>query len=880
MSILGKPAKRLTAEDYKALEKRVGSDVPYPMSAPGFINTNNGSAIVRYLGVLDVPMLVHSERSHDEVTGMLMREMATPEMLPMMFKVFSAMNPHNERRALFVKGAPGAGKTYLGELAGRVASPHGAIVVDCTGLNLTELFFETVLDFKASQKFYDLLDEKLKHYNEAAGNPDLQDSILNPRSIEILRDSLGEAFKENEQGRVSIDWRLAHKSHKDENGNYLTSRECTEIVKHGLAEVSEKEGLNNSGGNSLGMATQRGPAWRAYEEGRVLILDEFNRAKKGTFGVVHGWLQFMINEKQVCTVNNPLKEKGDRANENLVFHRSQMGAGHFVYMTGNKEEDSDEVMELPEALSSRIVSLEVPKLTQEGWQHRFCQMLTGLPVSTIYESQRDVWEQNPAAFGEFLVRMRKQGETREIPAYQLHLLARKWRDVLEASANFAKFMDGASKAVNPDSDLYTKSTSLAQLLDEVGDIFKKEVAVDLRKITYFLNEAFLDKPVVRTPVGIKGPGVMPLLSAEDVPESPEDLHMKLGSHMTYAMLDWIVSISFDRGKPKLGGQLMRLAQDCGIVSASLQEGLATNKKTFAQLLDSNPYESEDPDVKAEVARDLLCAYMRRLDKNLNADNDKIITVGAVRAVLESMYGADLFDGADEDLPEAVVFNDDPEVAPVQGVDVVDAIKTDGRAVPTVDLATRTAMLFALAAPATRELNMETIWSRALSKSGLLVKDEKGNVVKDPALRIAEGDTESDFAVTTLMVANEDKAQASPLHLVWNRQAKKLLVVGEGALAPELRRAFNGASASYVDRLDAEAASKVEKALLRVAGAEARKQEKSLKNAFLMRVMLASEKDEEKAGFADLLVRRDSVAYLPLFVTKKPSSLPGPAPKAA
>ena len=346
MSILEKPVRDLSAEDYASIKKPLGERVPYPMVGLGHVVGRNGEKkLTRYLGVLEKPMIVTSERPMDDVEGELIRNMPTPEMLPLFYEVMSALHPENQRRAILLIGAPGAGKTFLGELAGKMNNEKGAIKVDCTGMNLNELFFETVLDFNGNQRFYDALNAKIDKYN-AASNKEQRAFALNPMSIDILRDCLGEAFSE-EKGRICIDWEMVKTGHRNEKGETLGMRESIEIAINGLKKVSAQEGMDHLGGNALGMATQEGLAWQAYKEGRVLILDELNRAKRGTFGILHGWMQFMIGEIPECRVRNPLKEKGDQSKMELVFRREEMAAGCFVFGTSNEQHDSDEVLELP-----------------------------------------------------------------------------------------------------------------------------------------------------------------------------------------------------------------------------------------------------------------------------------------------------------------------------------------------------------------------------------------------------------------------------------------------------------------------------------------------------------------------------------------------------
>ena len=881
MGILEKRSAELSAEDFEHIEKPLGKRVPYPMLGLGrSVDSQGGTVVSRYLGTLERPLTICSERSLDEVEGILLRDMPTPEMLPLFYDVMSAMHPRNMRRAMFVEGAPGAGKTFLGDLAGRVASRQGAIKIDCTGLNLNELFYETVLDFKGGKRFYDALDEKIAKYNEHIKDQAIRDSVLNPMSVNILRDCMGEAFTEEKDGRISIDWGGVKKSHKGPDGfTYLSSRECTEIAMNGLLQVSKKEGLDLTGGNALGMATQEGVAWQAYKEGRVLILDELNRAKPGTFGKLHGWLQFVIGETPEYVASNPLKEKGDKAAQNLRFTRDGMTAGHFVFMTGNSLDDSNEVQELPEALSSRIVPRHVPKATPQGWQHRFCQMLTGLPISTIYEANRDVWEKDPLSFERSLRRWRAQGESRVVPADQQNML-RRWQDVMLATEHLAKFLDSASKVVNPDSDWHRKTTSLAQLMEEISESYKKEISIDFRKITYFLNLAGQDKPAVRKPGG--GSEVVPFISLEDMPETPEELKDKLGTYLTYAIVDWIVSNTFDRGKDGLGRQLLQLAQDCALIRPALKDAKQSNRKTVAELLDYNPYQSERPDVQAEVVRKLMCRDLRERYPDIRAEDDDLMSVLMVQNALETMKTRNRGIARDNEgvNNNVIVFNGDPDriyAQPLCYAAVFD--RAAGQDAAAADLVSGRAFLYALAAPALRQENLRALWTRGLS-GGMRHGIADGNAPADPAVAIAEARTGSNIGVTTIMVGG-DRAKAEPLHVVWNKHSGALLVVGDSDIAPDLRKIFNRTQVSYISRNELDAPVKTAKALQRVLGAEgAEAGEGYIKRAFLLRATSGFLDRDEAATLSDLLVRRDVKPFLPVYLvdTAKPADMM--MPKAA
>lgn len=869
MSILEKPARDLTAEEYSSIRKPLGRRVPYPMMGMGYVTDGKGKKkLTRYLGVLAQDLMITSELSLDEIEGRLLREMSTPEMLPLFHEVMSAIDPRNERRAMLLIGAPGSGKTFLGEQAGDIGHKKGAITIDCTGMNLSELFFETVLDFNGNQRFYDALDAKLDQYNVARGNKKLQDSILNPLSVDILREHLGTAFSE-ENGKICIDWGHVKYAHGDgTDGSPVDTRRSIEIAIDGLRKISAKEGMDNLGGNALGMATQEGPAWRAYKEGRVLVLDELNRAKRGTFGIVHRWMQFIIGEKKDCFIRNPLKEKGDQTKAELYFHRNEMGAGHFVFGTSNEQEDSDEVFELPEALSSRIVPQHIPKATLRGWQHRLCQIWSGMPISTLYNAQRDVWDTNPDAFGRKLLEWRFLCETREVPDFQVRLLQR-WKDTMQAAENLAVFLDSAAKTIDPGSEWH-KSGTLQQLLDNISESFKKEVSVDFRKISYFLNKAFQPKPVVRPPSGANDVEITPLIGDTDIPETPEDIRRKIGTHMTYVIMDWIISISYERGKDDLGNQLMRLAADCALIDPQLIEGLPSSRRTFAELLDENVFENNHPDARATLVRDLLCDYLRKKLPGLSDDNDDIMPTSAVHRAIEEINKKN---------PRLAVFNDDLDsldASPLQEADGIDLTPINGQKSPALPaaerLVSRYALLASLAAPDLRERNLAALWNDALSASGAVSRGI--GEMTDNSLGMAENRAANGVAVTTVIVRDSDDkgaAKSAPLHILWNKNFDRILVVGEGDISSGLKRAFNDARVFYVDSKTADAEKCLQNGIGYIFGKEDKSLRKAVSNAFLMRNRLPTNDDgkETEGNLEDILLQKNLDCFLPHYLVMKP-----------
>lgn len=900
---LQKARKDFTEKDYKEIEKAVGQDNPYPMTDMGRVIDKNGRVgRERFLGVLQKAMSVYSDLPQDEIEAILTRDMPTPEMLDLMFELLQAVNPRNRNRSMFLVGGAGTGKTYLGQVAGRLVSRKEALEIDCTGLNLNELFWETVLDFKGDKSLYDALDTKIAQYNKVVADKDARDAIMNPDSVNTLRSCLGEAFTEDKKGRITIVWDKVKQAHKgkDENDDdyYLSSEESSKIAEEGLTKVMKYMGLMSSS-NALGLATQPGPAYQAYKEGRVLILDEINRAKKGTFGVMHRWAQFIVGERSKCAIRNPLKEKNDTVSDSLMFDEGEMGAGHFVYMTGNTLGDSDEVLEMPEALYSRFVPIHVPESTVQGWHHRFCQLFSGLPVSTLYKSQKDIWDLEPKAFQEYLLKMRQYKEDRQIPAHQMTFL-KNWEQFNEAMENLSGFMYEASKIINPDSD-YHKFGVLKDYLDEIDESFKKETAVDFRKIRYFLERAFMPKPVVRPPQVKDGASVVPMFNADDMPETAADIPNKLGTCVTYEIMKWVQQISYDRGKEALGDELMKLAEDFHIVTPHLQEGKRSKSRTVAQLLDHNPYDSADVNVRTEFIRGLVCRRLRAEHPDMMKKTDEqIVSLDVVQKAVEAVEaGHGAYSAKKTEL--FVVSDKKTHVADdlFQKAHVVDqaAHKDIGIVTKAKNLVSREEVLATVAMPGVRDRNLSTLWTKTLKAKGVFGSPSAGSGY-DPhhGYNPMSGDGRSDFEtlvetmadggagspvlVTTIMVSetgSQNKVKTVPMHLVWNKRQDRLLVVGSGAIGKDLQGALRSARVAYINQDDKQSVRKLQTALAGVIGVGGAEKTSALRKAFLVRAAGKQQKEDDRSLIA-LLMDKTLKPKLPQYIVH--GAVPPPKPKAA
>ncbi len=417
-------ARKLVAE----LEKPLGtSDRPYPMWGSQRVEHEDGeSSLEQVLSVIAddaYPMKVYSERPYKEVIALTYCDMPVPSMLPLFFDGLERRKPESTNRTQMMIGDPGAGKSFMGGLQGRIRSKQPIEVFDCGGKNMNELLFEMVLDFGKGDTLPKAIDKRLQ-----AGS-------LDPLSLGKLK-KLAEIVSEHEDGEEG-----ARPVSLDQNGNiqsidwnYFKGAATPEQVDQAyqiLTEVSKIEQLEG-GGNALGMNSQYGPLIRWFMEGREGVLDEYNKSKEGSDNALQTVWQFLNGEIQTCTVENPLKNKDLAAGPaSFTFRREDMQAGFFVTLTGNKTEDGETTRSLNESVYDRLSPLTLPDPTEADWQHRICQMMVGMPVSTLYEVFKDQADANPKEFGDWLMNLRKaKAEIEGVPVPELQeTLLQNWQNV-------------------------------------------------------------------------------------------------------------------------------------------------------------------------------------------------------------------------------------------------------------------------------------------------------------------------------------------------------------------------------------------------------------------------------------------------------------------
>lgn len=820
--LLKKKINELTLEDFANIEKPLGTaSLPFPMWGPQRVEHEKRTDIVPDLSFIasdQSPLKIYSERPYDEVVAMAFCDMPVPSMLPL-FKdglerrgdplqrqkdMLEGKQPQNENynRTQMLIGDPGHGKSFMGAMLGRLRGTGKIEIFDCGGKNMNDLLFEMVLDFGTGDALPKAIDKRLK-----AGT-------LEPLSLAILKGLAGASVDEN-GGLVGIDWSVTKNAGND----------VVEETFEALKKVSKIEGLDNAGGNALGMNSQYGPLIRAYLENREIVLDEYNKSREGSDNALQTVIQFMIGEIRETTVDNPLKNKDNTSGPStFTFKREDMGAGFFVTFTGNKTEDGITTRSLNRSVYDRLKPDTLPDPSVIDWQHRICQMMVGIPVSTLYSVFQDSADKDPDAFGEWLMALRKKKaeiDGAPVPELQQTLLA-NWKNVVNSSEKLAKFYD--KWAAMTDASKIT-SNGNADLVEEVDDEYSKKEGMSFRRIKQHLEEAIpirsrMEPSDAVASIDFKSWGKTPKL-AERVEENPS---LNFGSRLVEYIERMVFEKSGSVGKRKLYEKLTKQMAADGLREMHLQEAARSSQKSVEQDLNISAFSDRDMNKQANLARKVFCDYIRQVDPQITAPDDQIITQ---KRFLEALQGVSKLDTAAT--KEIFVANRDHEEL-FAGRPLVQAVIKDA-AVYAVedrdldfkieDVVHHDDLMASLAFPTVSAKNLGAVWETNLrpltvnetQPSPGAAAGKPGLQGRDEALHIAENSSNHGIATTSLQVklGEGDEAHSTSIHIVRNTNRGKTLIVGE-KVPSKLLAAFKEAGIVHVDRADPNARTKVETAL--------------------------------------------------------------------
>ncbi len=887
-ALLNKKISALTLEDIAQLEKALGTgNRPFPMWGPQRVEQDGSSDIEVGLSAIasdSHPMRVFSERSYEEVAALAYADMPVPSMLDLFMEalerradpimrqkdILEGRTPQNENfnRTQMLLGDPGHGKSFMGALMGRLRSTGSVEVYDCGGKNMNDLLFEMVLDFGAGDALPVAIDKRL-----AAGS-------LAPLSLGLLKD-LPCVTKDEAGNVVSIDWEAMKTA-----GNEQVEKAYTTLKK-----ISEVEGLDKAGGNALGMNSQYGALIRAFLENREIVLDEYNKSREGSDNALQTVIQFLIGEIRECTVDNPLKNKDNTSGPStFTFKREDMGVGFFVTFTGNKTEDGITTRSLNRSVYDRLKPDTLPDPEIIDWQHRICQMMVGLPVSTLYMTFQDYADKDPDGFGDWLMWLREtkaKVEGAPVPELQRTLLT-NWKNVVASSDKLAKFYDRWADVT--DAEKIT-SNGNSDLIEEVDEEYSKKEAMSFRRIKQHLEESIPMRPRMQpqdAPVAFdKGNWAKAPALGERVEENPS-LHF--GTRLVEYIENMVYKKSGAVGKPKLYAKLLKAMNEFGLREISLSEGARSNQRSVEEDLNISAFADRDLSKQAKMAQKIFCDYLRQVDPEIQASDEQIVTSNKVLEALRHVAAQDTAETKD-----IFIANRDHESLAagqvLTGASVRDAAaysleKREGLDFTLDDLVKHDDFMAALALPTVGAQNLKAIWENNIQRMYEASGENQAPEGDDPAaaqakllshdeaLLIAENRSEIGIATTTLQVLDETTGRPVSVHVVTNTQRNKTLIVGE-KVPSKLLAAFNEAGITHVDRNAANAKARIDSAINDLTRGMAQTTRDRLVDAFLYRNKIEAANENASAPkLVDLLADGSVETVYDKYVVRTTKRAPG------
>jgi energy-coupling factor transporter ATP-binding protein EcfA2 len=861
MSVLSKKTKDLTTDERFSLYRAVGtSGLPYPASH--FVAGSDG-ALEMEIGVIaddDHPLALYADMPHEHVVGLLYREMAIPSLLHVQKEAILRRVPESTNRLMAIVGDPGSGKSHMAKMMGRIRDPRGAEVIDCGGRYMGDLLFEQVIDF--GEDFKTALGDRIKS------------GALSARSIKIFDEEFPDALTRDSDEKVNgVNWAKIgtpkNNGTEDEPKFETTADAVTRSM--GLIEntIAKWESIPTQTVNTVGVRKQAGPLIRAFQEGRELVLDEYTKSIEGSDDSLQTVLQFMTGEIDEAVVENSMKVNGREETYAFKFRRADMKPGFFVTMTGNKDTDGHSTHTLSRSAYSRINPFTIEDPLPVDWKHRISQILTGVPLSTLYSVFSDMAQDDPEEFGDLMVELRLMGLDEEqrakVPTHHITML-RNWQQTNEAVEKLSDFYMYWSRIVDPNSDLYDpdkqqNATNIDLIMPEISAGYRDESAVDFRKVIKDMDEALRAKPEVKK---IDAGGSLRLnfgtvgKKLAERTSRPEVLASEFGTRLEDILLERIGTMT--AGRPQLQASLMKEARERGILMLSGSN--PEENPTISKLLNQDIFAHIGGIKNITVLREVLSKRMRQDDPALKGTDEDLIPLDQAAALCEEVSRLSANDDNNPNVGQIVMLGTAEAFNMAAAIDGIESKKHKPMKPDASQLVRTSDFLDTLRIPTLASINMRGIWRKTLSNDNRVPASQE----YAPLVEIAEGTHESKVGITTIMTQNAD-GEAIPTHVMVDGERKRSLIVTD-SVDDETKAALgkNYTVVSYDDdNAEEQVATFIADTLKHPARREhAAELEGQLIGAFMFRSGVISNVEK----LAETMTRKDIKTEAPVYMVRQ------------
>ncbi len=544
----------------------------------------------------------------------LMRNLPSRSMLPHLIHELTERDPGRvdwEKHSFLCgyMGPPSIGKSYMLKTVGRLVHPKGCLYLNCKDMDMGMIFCETVFDTGAANREKAAIDARILQGNKGGKG-------LSPDSVEMLRHALGEAFVEQTNGAktdISIDWNgIRVKGDTTDEQNYQK-----QVIREAIGQVCRNEGIViTSDLGQIGITTRDGIAIRAADPksadyGRPVLLDEINRAKPGTLQKLYEFFA-MLSDPRV----EQFQVTGGE-NRAFTFRRKDLPVSYRMNFTGNPSTKGMGSADMDRPLISRFgMELDirtVPDPAMHDYADRISQAMTGVPLTQIYYSARDYFDEDQQRLVDTAMQYRTAGlspaEVARIPAEEF-VNIKEAKKVIRVSEQLAEFFAALKHVFNPESQLYRGSKiSLSQEYEN----YLQSVEIDLRLVTKLLEKASVVTPEVIEPKKLSYKDAFST-AAGKTKASPIDTETRMkdrGDRLEKYVIQWLhqALIPADAQTRNIRTEecqrvlqmAKNLAGDCGIGEVTLKEGEKGGLKRIGELYNYTKKLPKTPPVAVDFA---------------------------------------------------------------------------------------------------------------------------------------------------------------------------------------------------------------------------------------------------------------------------------------
>jgi hypothetical protein len=872
MSLLAKKIRDLTPEERESLIKHVGTpDIPYPGIDESSMGPDGS-------GEIDLGMIVHgipviSTRPHEQVVALSYSNMASPCALDAEREIWEQMSFDSRSFFTLVMGKPGWGKTRIAENISGMMDDRGFVFFNCADQDFEEIVWETVIDY--SESYVLAIIEKIR-----AGT-------LLEGSLEILKEELPDQLTRDDQGKI-VDFdrnsiKREKEKAKDGEALYESSREATGRILSVLKAVAENEGIPPQSENVIGMRKIPGPFKRAWDEGKIIILDEFTKGRPETVSKILELLNWSNGMgRSNIDVRNSIGIKGQDETASYNMDRSDRRAGFRVIATGNYTDPllGDDSMA---PVWSRIQTVELEEPGKKDWGHLASQILFNMPLTTLAAFFSEMAEEDEEEFAEIMTEWRDNKACAESSTVPLRhsVNIKNWKQSTEAVKNLAECFYFVQRLFDPGSELFDTEKPQTEkyrtrVQPEFQDKFTITKPVDPRIIDRISQHAAQARAIVKsinTETGDVPRFNKSAVGNKDAAPRMRDLYSAVstyGTHLAKEIEKWVRQITI--GMPETRKVIIEEFRNRRVAFP-----VPGQMSTLANLLNQDIFEMSGGTESVTSLRDILIAKMKKRKPALaKKTDDEIITVEEAAALCTELTRIYKTTSNDDPYKGDLVIPGENLKRAFNKASAVEHITDNNKNKPPQinELLGTGDFLKSLTVPAMAEINLRNIWRKPFSShEAIETKTREERKIYLPSIQMAENCHESKLAITTVMTQNS-KGEESPVHIIRDGEHNRQLIVTEEAgsrLKNELSNNF-----TVVTFNDEEDPNKNE-SVRKVTGflVDALKQDnrldsaKTLESSLLLAFLFRAGDHKNARDLPSMMARKKTPVHRPVYLVKEP-----------